>query len=138
MWRENGKTKASRGLVTGRIEELRRLEAAERGLTRAFVQFARAAGSDGRLLHLAEQHRRTAELLAERLTELGGETDLDADDQWIVGPTDRLDTILFAEESARRTYHDHLFDLDPETMRLVRERILPVHEETLAILEPQV
>lgn len=132
------KNEAVRGLAAGRIEEIRRLEAAERGLTKAFLEFARASGSDGRLLHLAEQHRRTAELLADRLAALGAKTDLEPDDQWIVGPSDRLDTILFAEESARRTYHDHLLDLDPETMRLVRERILPVHEETLALLEPQV
>lgn len=125
------------GLATGRIEELRRLQAAERGLTKALLQFARSAGSDGRLLHLVEQHRKTAELLADRLNALGGAADDEPDDQWIIGPTDRLDTILFAEQSARRTYHDHLLDLDPETMRLVRDRILPVHEETLALLEPQ-
>jgi hypothetical protein len=134
---EEGNTEGTTGLIAGRIEELRHLEAAERALTKAFAEYARAAGRDGRLLHLAEQHRRTVELLAERLTELGGEAYIEPDDQWIVGPTDRLDTIVFAEESARRTYHDHLLDLDPVTMRLVRERILPVHEETLAILEPR-
>jgi hypothetical protein len=132
-----GKNEGAPGLVTGRIEELRRLEAAERALAQAFVEFTRATRHDGQLLHLAEQHRRTSELLAERLTQLGGEAYADPDDQWIVGPTDRLDTIVFAEESARRTYHDHLLDLDPDTMRLVRERVLPVHEETLALLEPQ-
>jgi hypothetical protein len=131
------KTEGARGLAAGRIEELRRLEAAERGLAYAFLEFVRAAGRDGRLSQLAERHRHTSELLAGRLVELGGEAYVDADDQWIVGPTDRLDTIVFAEQSARRTYHDHLLDLDPDTMRLVRERVLPVHEETLELLEPQ-
>ncbi len=131
------KNEGAPGLVTGRIEELRHLEAAERGLAKAFGEYTRAAGHDGRLLHLAEQHRRTADLLARRLGELGGEAYADPDDQWILGPTDRLETILFAEQSARRTYHDHLLDLDPDTMHLVRERILPVHDETLALLELQ-
>jgi hypothetical protein len=131
------KNEAARGLVTGRIEELRRLEAAERGLARAFGEFTRAAGRNGELLHLAEQHRRTSELLAERLSQLGGDAYADPDDQWVVGPADRLETIVHAEQSARRTYHDHLVDLDPDTMRLVRERVLPVHDETLALLEPR-
>jgi hypothetical protein len=123
--------------VTGRIEELRRLEAAERGLERAVRDYARASGGEGELFALAERHRQMAELLATRLHELGGETVVEPDDQWIIGPTDRFDTILFAEHSAQRTYHDHLLDLDPETLRLVRDRILPAHEQTLAQLEQQ-
>ena len=124
-------------LAAGRIEELRRLEAAERGLVRAIIEYAHAAGRDGNFLRVAERHRHISELLADRITALGGDTDVDPDDIWIIGPTDRLDTILYAEHSAQRTYHDHLLDLDPETLRLVRERILPAHEDTLALLEQQ-
>lgn len=131
------KIESPRVLVAGRIEELRRLEAAERGLARAIIDYARVSGRDGNFLRVAERHRRISELLADRVTAMGGDTDVDPDDIWIVGPTDRLDTILYAEHSAQRTYHDHLTDLDGETLRLVRERILPAHEETLALLERQ-
>jgi hypothetical protein len=85
-------------------------------------------------LHLAERHRRIAALLAERIVALGGVPDVDPDDQWILGPTHEYRTIRYAEESALRTYHDHLPDFDPETMRLVRDRILVEHEDTLALL----
>jgi hypothetical protein len=122
------------GLVAGRLEELKRLEAAERGLVEAFVDFARSAEIGGRLLYLAERHRQIAALLAERIVALGGEPDLYADDAWIIGPTDELDTIVYAEEAAQRTYHDHLVDFDPVTMRLVRDRVLPEHESTLELL----
>src|SRR5437868_3813033 len=120
------------GLVAGRLEELKRLEAAERALADAFVDFARSAESGGRLLYLAERHRQIAALLlAERIVALGGQPDLDADDAWIIGRTDELDTIVYAEQAAQRTYHDHLVDFDPETMQLVRDRVLPEHEDTL-------
>ena len=122
------------GLVAGRIEELKRLEAAERALADAFVSFARGAERGGRLLYLAERHRQIAALLAARVVALGGEPDLYADDAWIIGPTDRLDTIIYAEQAAQRTYHDHLLDFDPETMKLVRDRVLPDHEDTLELL----
>jgi len=134
---EQGKNEASHGLAMGRIAELRRLEAAERGLARAILEFGRASGRDGNLFRAVERHRRISEMLAARVTALGGQIDVDPDDQWIVGPTDRIETILYAEHSAQRTYHDHLLDLDPETLRLVRERILPAHEDTLELLEQQ-
>jgi hypothetical protein len=122
------------GLAAGRIEELRRLEAAERALADAFVAYARAAEGGGRLLHLSERHRRSAELLAGRIVALGGQPDIEPDDIWIIGPPDKLETIVYAEQAAQRTYHDHLLDMDPETMALVRDRILPEHEDTLALL----
>src|SRR6478609_7722511 len=108
------------GLVAGRIEELRRLEAAERALADAFVAFARSSEGGARLLHLAERRWRLAERLAERIVALGGEPQVDPDDIWIIGKPDELATIIYAEQSAQRTYHDHLLDLDPETMALVR------------------
>src|SRR4051812_27711864 len=122
------------GLVAGRIEELRRLEAAERALADAFVAYARAAEGGAQLLHLAERRWRIAELLAARITALGGQPEVDADDIWIIGAPDKLETIIYAEQAAQRTYHDHLLDLDPETMALVRDRILPEHEDTLEAL----
>jgi hypothetical protein len=121
-------------LVAGRLEELKRLEAAERALAEAFVDFARRAESGGRLLYLAERHRQIAALLADRIVALGGEPDLDTDDAWIIGPTNELDTIVYAEQAAQRTYHDHLLDFDPVTMHLVRDRVLPEHEDTLELL----
>jgi hypothetical protein len=124
----------TRGLVAGRVEELKRLEASERGLAEAFVAFARAATGGGRMLHLAERHRSIAERLADRIVALGGQPDPYSDDLWIMGPTDEIETILYAEQAALRTYHDHLLDFDGDTMRLLRDRILPEHEETLALL----
>jgi hypothetical protein len=124
----------ARGLVAGRVEELRRLEASERGLAEAFVAFARTATGGGRMLHLAERHRSIAELLVERMAALGGEPDRYPDDLWIIGPTDEIETILYAEQTALRTYHDHLVDFDGDTLQLVRDRILPDHENTLELL----
>ncbi len=131
---EKGKGEGTRGVVAGRVEELRGLEAAERGLADAFDAYARGAESDGRLLHLAERHRQLAALLAERIGALGSTPLAEPSDQWIVGPPDRRETILYAELSAQRTYHDHLLDMDPETLQLLRDRVLPAHEETLALL----
>ena len=122
------------GLVAGRIEELRRLEASERALAGAFVAYARTSEGGSRLLHLSERHREIAELLAARIDALGGESSVDADDLWIIGPPEKLETILYAEQAAQRTYHDHLLDMDPETRALVRGRILPDHEDTLEAL----
>ena len=122
------------GLVAGRLEELRRLEAAERALADAFCSYARSAEGGSRLLHLSERHREVAEQLAARIVALGGQPDVDPDDQWIIGPADRLDTILYAEQAAQRTYHDHLLDMDPETMALIRDQVLPAHESTLEVL----
>jgi hypothetical protein len=121
-------------LVLGRIEELRRLEAGERALADALGDYARAAKGGGQLLHLADRHRQIAAQLAVRIVALGGQPAVDPDDQWILGPTHELRTIRYAEESALRTYHDHLADFDPETMALVRDRILVEHEDTLALL----
>jgi hypothetical protein len=129
-----GKGEGMPGLAAGRIEELRRLEASERALAEAFVAYARAAEGGGRLLHLSERHRHISELLAQRIVALGGQPDVDPDDIWIIGDPGELRTILYAEKAAQRTYHDHLLDMDPETQALVRERILPDHEDTLEVL----
>ena len=131
---EEGKGEGSRELVAGRIEELRRLEASERALAEAICVYARSAAGGGQLLHLAERHYELATLLARRIEALGGAPDVEPDDLWIIGPPGELATIVYAEEAAQRTYHDHLLDLDPETIALVREHILPAHEDTLAAL----
>jgi hypothetical protein len=98
------------------------------------VAYARTCEGGSRLLHLSERHREIAELLAARIDALGGESSVDADDLWIIGPPEKLETILYAEQAAQRTYHDHLLDLDPETRALVLGRILPDHEDTLEAL----
>ncbi|HEX8953984.1 MAG TPA: hypothetical protein VF997_23550 [Polyangia bacterium] len=85
-------------------------------------------------MHLAERHREIAALLGARIVALGGQPDSEPDDAWIIGRPDELETIVYAEQAAQRTYHDHLLDLDPETMLLVRDRVLPAHEDTLEAL----
>jgi bacterioferritin (cytochrome b1) len=126
-----GKPEGAHAVVAGRIEELRHLEACERALSAAFAEYARVAEGGSRLFHVAERHRRHAELLAARIAALGGETNIDPDDAWIMGPVDQLDTLIEAERKAHRTYHDHLVDLDPDTKQMVRDRLLPDHEDTL-------
>jgi hypothetical protein len=73
-------------------------------------------------------------LLAQRIHAMGGPTDVDPDEIWILGDPRELKTIVYAEQAAQRTYHDHIGDLDPETMGLVRERILPDLEAILEAL----
>jgi len=87
-----------------------------------------------RWVSLRERHLGHAALLALRIRELGGEPRDDGDDEWILGPTHVLSTLIRAEQAAYRTYHDHLSDFDATTLALVRERILPSHELTLAQL----
>jgi hypothetical protein len=118
----------------GRIVELQRLEACERGLADAYAEYGLAARGDTRWVSLRESHLGHAALLARRIRELGGEPKLDGDDEWILGSPRRLSTLVIAENTAQRTYHDHLTDLDPESLALVRERILPGHERSLAQL----
>jgi hypothetical protein len=120
-------------VVAGRIAELRRLEACERGLADAYAVYGRRA-RDPRWVTLRERHLAHAAILALRVRELGGAPAGDSDDEWIMGTARELSTIVFAEHAALRTYHDHLLDLDPESMTLVRERILPSHERTLGEL----
>lgn len=131
---EEGKGEGAPEVVAGRVAELRKLEASERALADALCVYARSAPGGGQLLHLAERHRDMASLLGERVTALGGAPETDADDLWLIGKPEELETILFAEQAALRTFHDHLIDLDPETMRLVRDRVLPTHEQTLEAL----
>ncbi|HWE28306.1 MAG TPA: hypothetical protein VHB97_09910 [Polyangia bacterium] len=131
---EERKREGSPAVVTGRLEELRRLEAAERALADAFCAYARAAEGGSRLLHLSERHLQIAGKLADRIVALGGSPEVDPDDQWLIGPPDRLETIIYAEQSALRTYHDHLLDMDPETMVLIRDHVLAAHQSTLELL----
>ena len=121
-------------VAAGRIEELRRLEAAERALAEALATYFRGRAGGAAQLHLAERYRAHAALLAARIHELGGELDVDSDDVWIMGDPREPKTILYAVQAAQRTYHDHLLDLDPQTMHLVRDRILPDHDAVLAAL----
>lgn len=131
---EERKDEGAREVVAGRVAELRKLEASERALADALCAFARSAAGGGQLLHLAERHFELAALLVKRIVALGGRPEVDPDDLWIIGRPEELDTIVYAEKAAVRTYHDHLLDLDPETMLLVRDRILPAHEDTLEAL----
>jgi len=121
-------------VVAGRIAELQRLAACERGLAEAYATYGLRGRRDLRWVALRERHLGHAAILAMRVRELGGEPTDDSDDEWIIGSPSDLSTIVFAEHAALRTYHDHLLDLDPESMTLVRERILPSHEQTLAEL----
>lgn len=131
---EDWKAEGAHGVVTGRLEELRRLEAAERALADAFVAYARAAEGGSQLLHLSERHRQIAQLLADRIVALGGSPDVYPDDQWLIGAPEKLETIVYAEQAAQRTYHDHLLDMDPDTQKIVRDHVLPAHESTLELL----
>jgi hypothetical protein len=121
-------------LTAGRVEELRRLEALERGLAQALTDYARSLTGGGALLHLAARSQRHAVLLAQRISALGGHPHIDPDDLWIVGLADRKQNVIFAVETALRTYHDHLLDFDLDTRVVVRHQILPDHEDTLARL----
>jgi len=128
------KDEGAHGLVAGRIEELRRLEAGERALAEALTKFSHAQEGGSAILHLAERHREHARLLADRIRQLGGATDVDADDQWIMGDPCQAKTMLYAEQAALRTYHDHMIDMDPDTITLLRDRILPDYEDILEAL----
>jgi hypothetical protein len=129
-----GKFEGSPMVVSGRVEELRHLEAGERALADAWTEYANGIEGGNRYLNIAEGHRRHAALLATRIVDMGGRPEIEPDDQWILGPTDELATLVLAEQAAQRTYHDHLLDFDPVTMRLVRDRILPDHEDAVELL----
>lgn len=128
------KHEGSHELVAGRIAELRHLEAGERGLAEAYNAYAHHADGATRFLGIAARHLEHAALLAARIEQLGGHPALDAEDYWILRPPTELAALIDAEHTAHRGYHDHLLDLDPDSMRLVRERILAEHEDTLAQL----
>jgi hypothetical protein len=123
-----------RMVVGGRIAELNRLAACERGLADAYAEYAAHTHGGSRWLELAERHNAHANILALRVRDMGGEPSDDSEDEWVIGDADDLSTLLYAEHKALRTYHDHLLDLDPESMTLIRERILPAHEQILAEL----
>src|SRR5262249_8357088 len=111
----------------GRRLELERLERGERGLARAY----RGAGM-GAEAALDGEH---AHLLRARAEALGGHGSDDTDDDWL-SPRIRGAAVLErAEDESIAVYRDHLIDFDVETRALVRNRILPDHERTLAALE---
>jgi hypothetical protein len=118
-------------VVTGRIVELQRLQACERGLAEAYTTFARSLSGGTRWLELAARHREHAERIGLRIIALGGAPSDWSDDEWLMGPADRLSTLVYAEHMALRTYHDHLLDLDAASLGMVREHILPEHERSL-------
>lgn len=132
--RAEGKSEGPPKVVAGRIEELRRLQASERALAGAYRAAAAVLLGGPRLIAIAEGHRTSADELGERIAALGGEPHLGSDDEWILGRVDQWTTLTYAERTALATWHDHLLDLDGETVRLVRERILPRHERALAEL----
>lgn len=121
-------------VVSGRIEELRRFEAGERALVRAWSEHLRGVVGGGRFQFICERHRRHAELMAARIVALGGSPKVDPDDQWILGPPGELATLVWAEEEAQRAFHDHLIDFDPETLATLRDQILPEQEDIVQML----
>src|SRR5437773_5112564 len=118
------KGEGSPTVARGRLEELKLFEAGERALAAAFVEHARDAGAVARFLRLGERHRQHAQLLGERIAVLGGTPLAQPDDFWILGDVADAAALAAAEENALHTYHDHLLDFDPETTRLIRDRII--------------
>jgi hypothetical protein len=129
------KVEGPSGVVAGRIEELRRFEAAERALAEAYSVYCYVNPGGTRYLGLMQRRRGLATLLAERIGQLGGRHAEFSDDCWISGSPKELATLIEAERVAHRTYHDHLEDFDPDTQRLVRDRILAEHEDTIEALD---
>ena len=128
------KGEGSPTVARGRLEELKHLEAGERALAAAFVEHAHDADSVARFLRLGERHRQHALILAERIVALGGTPLADPDDYWILGDLADEVTLVEAEQNALHAYHDHLLDFDPDTARLIRDRIIDEHENALAEL----
>lgn len=122
----------------GRIEELRRLAACERALAGAYRVAARSHRASARLRQLGERHLRSGAMLSARIVELGGAPEVQPDDGWLLGRPEQLSTLVYAERTALATYHDHLLDLDGRTLHLVRNEILPAHQEALAALVEEI
>jgi hypothetical protein len=118
-------------VAKGRLEELKHLEAGERALAAAYVEHAHGAEAVARFLRLGERHRQHAAILAERIVALGGAPKAEPDDYWILGDIADEATLIEAEQNALHAYHDHLLDFDPETMQLIRDRIIHEHENAL-------
>jgi hypothetical protein len=119
-----------------RTEELRRLEMCERALADAYRRHALRPGADRRrALKTAARHLEHAALLRHRLLQLGGRPGLDSDSEWLRGPEEDLTTLRMAEYASLQTYHDHLNDHDPETMKLMRDLIVPEHAAALDALD---
>jgi hypothetical protein len=131
---QDGKSEAPSVVVDGLVVELQHLEACERGLAEAYDTYERVAEQGPGVGHLSERHRRHAAWLASRLRAMGAATLPAGDDEWLTGPPDQLRNLIYGEHAATRTYHDHLTDFDPETLRLIRNHILPEQEQTLAEL----
>jgi hypothetical protein len=121
-------------VADGRVEELKHLEAGERALAAAYAEHVRVTAAKGGVGRIGERHAAHAARLVARIRELGGTPLDDADADWIAGPVDLVATLAYAEHAAARAYHDHLLDLDPESMMLVRDHILPDHEQALVEL----
>jgi hypothetical protein len=131
---QDGKGEVSSVVVSGLAVELQRLEASERGLAEAYDYYERNNDRGPGLSYIAQRHRRHAGWLAERMRELGIGPLPIADQQWVSGPAERVETLVYAEHAAARTYHDHLGDFDSASLALIRDRILPEQEQTLAEL----
>jgi hypothetical protein len=111
----------------GRIAELIHLARCERGLSEAYLERRLGRG--------AALHEAHARLLESRAVALGGRVEGGSDDDWVLRTPRGEDPLRAGEYEAIATFHDHLTDLDPETAALVRERVLPEHEQALAQLD---
>jgi hypothetical protein len=112
-----------------KVELLRRFEMGERALAEVY----RRQGGESRWL--ARLHDEHAALLRARLSALDAAPRAGIDDQWLRGEGD--EALRVAEYVSLATYHDHLTNLDPESARIVREVILPEHDQALALLDPE-
>jgi hypothetical protein len=113
----------------GRRLEIAHFERCERALADAYRRAGRQSA--------AERHRVHAELLAARVRALGGGALREPpDDDWLNRGGRGVEQLRRAEYEAMATYHDHLSDFDLETVNLVRDVILPEHQELLDALEP--
>jgi hypothetical protein len=118
-----------------RLRELRHLERAERGLARAYRGAHGLPGiPDRQLTEVAEKHMAHAEMLRSRLQALGGATDPEEEDVWVIGQD--VAALRWAEQQSLATYHDHLTDMDRASAEAVQRFILPEHAEALSLLDP--
>ena len=111
-----------------RTEELRRLERCERGLAEAYRRASVGRDAEARRRE-AKRHRAHADLLRRRVEALGRRGSDEVDEDWLQRGPSGPDQLRLAEYASIATYHDHLTDFDVETAALVRERILPEHEQ---------
>ena len=95
---------------------------------------------------ISQEHGEAAQLLREHVTRSGGEAD-NSSGAWgiyvktlqsvakIFGDTTALKALKEGEEHGLRDYRDALDSLDPESRRLVAERLIPAQERHITTLD---